>query len=182
MRLVEQTTLAELDGVDLRLLSVLQDDCRTSLTRLGEIVGLSAPAVLERVKKLESAGIISGYHAVLDARRLGLDVTAFIGVTASQPDCIDETEQQLGALEDVLECHHVTGSYSLLLKVKTANTSSLERLIRSIRGLTGVAQTETLVVLSTQTERTQLALHPAAAGNGRRTRRSGDRNGRQRRA
>jgi Lrp/AsnC family leucine-responsive transcriptional regulator len=173
----------DLDSVDFHLLALLQDDCRTSLTRLGEIVGLSAPAVLERVKKLEAGGVIGGYHAVLDARRLGLDVTAFIGVITSVPDRIENTEQEIGEFEDVLEVHHVTGEYSLLLKAKTENTSSLEQLISRLRSLDGVARTETLVVLSTHTERTQIALHPAPAeGNGRRSRRPAERNGRQRRA
>src|SRR5207244_924269 len=63
----------ELDEIDLRILGLLQEDCRTSLVRIGEQVGLSAPAVLERIKKLEAAGIVTGYRAILDARRLGLD-------------------------------------------------------------------------------------------------------------
>ena len=62
----------ELDDIDLRILGLLQEDCRTSLVRIGEQVGLSAPAVLERIKKLEAAGIVTGYRAILDARRLGL--------------------------------------------------------------------------------------------------------------
>src|SRR6266404_5488950 len=147
----------ELDDIDLRILGLLQEDCRTSLVRIGEQVGLSAPAVLERIKKLEAAGIVTGYRAILDARRLGLDITAFI---------------------DVLECHHVTGEHTLLLKVKTANTSSLERLISQIRSLDGVTRTETMIVLSTHTERVQLALHPAEpapAQPGKRARRNGER-------
>src|SRR5262249_15064980 len=114
------------DDTDRRILAMLQDDCRTPLARLGEQVGLSAPAVLERIKKLEAAGVVSGYHAVLDGRRLGLDVTAFIGVITSEPDSIAHFERAVVALEDVLECHHVTGEYTFLLKVKTANTSTLE--------------------------------------------------------
>ena len=104
---------AELDDTDRRILDMLQDDCRTALARIGEQVGLSAPSVIERIKKLESAGIIRGYHAVLDARLLGLDVTAFIGVIASHPDKIGTLERQLVALDGVLECHHVTGEYTL---------------------------------------------------------------------
>src|SRR5512144_2121220 len=73
------------DDIDLHLLALLQEDCRTALARLGEQVGLSAPAVLERIKKLEAAGIIRGYCALLDAKRLGLDITAFIGVIISHP-------------------------------------------------------------------------------------------------
>jgi Lrp/AsnC family leucine-responsive transcriptional regulator len=176
MRLSEHEAL-ELDEIDRRLLDLLQDDCRTSLVRLGEQVGLSAPSVLERIKKLEAAGIVSGYHAVLDAKRLGLDITAFIGVITGHPAVISHFEQQVGAMNDVLECHHVTGEYTLLLKVKTANTSSLERLISRIRLLDGVARTETLVVLSTHIERAQLALHPRepeAPPQGKRGRRNGN--------
>jgi Lrp/AsnC family leucine-responsive transcriptional regulator len=157
MRLSEHEAL-ELDEIDRRLLDLLQDDCRTALVRLGEQVGLSAPSVLERIKKLEAAGIVSGYHATLDAKRLGLDITAFIGVITDHPSAIGQFEQQVMAIADVLECHHVTGEYTLLLKVKTANTSSLERLISRIRQIEGVARTETLVVLSTHVERTQLAV------------------------
>src|SRR5437762_7044670 len=138
----------ELDDIDLRILGLLQEDCRTSLVRIGEQVGLSAPAVLERIKKLEAAGVITGYRALLDARRLGLDITAFIGVIISHPTVIGSFEAQLAALDDVLECHHVTGEYTLLLKVKTANTSSLEGLISQIRSLDRVPRTETTVVLS----------------------------------
>ena len=164
----------ELDDIDLRILQLLQEDCRTPLARLGEAVDLSAPAVLERIKKLEAAGVISGYHAILDARRLGLDITAFIGVIISHPSILGRFESQLTALDGVLECHHVTGEYTLLLKVKTQNTSSLERLISQIRALDGVARTETMVVLSTHTERVQVGLHPSGAppASSRKTRRS----------
>jgi Lrp/AsnC family transcriptional regulator, leucine-responsive regulatory protein len=177
MRFGEHQDLA-LDDIDLRILSLLQSDCRTSLVRLGEQVGLSAPAVLERIKKLDAAHVITGYSAMLDARRLGLDITAFIGVIISHPNLIGDFERQVASLRDVLECHHVTGEYTLLLKVKTANTSTLERLISQIRSLAGVGRTETMVVLSTHTERVQLALHPtepAPAPVAKRTRRNGER-------
>jgi Lrp/AsnC family transcriptional regulator, leucine-responsive regulatory protein len=175
----------ELDDTDFRILGHLQDDCRTPLARIGEAVGLSAPAVLERIKKLEAAGIILGYRALLDGRRLGLDITAFIGVIITHPDRITDFERKVAALDDVLDCHHVTGGYTLLLKIKTANTSSLERLISEIRSLPGVARTETMVVLSTHTERVQLALNPGDAEPapvGKRARRNGERTPHLRRA
>jgi len=181
MKLTDHTDL-ELDEIDLNLLSLLQEDCRTSLVRLGEEVGLSAPAVLERIKKLEAAEIIQGYRALLDGRRLGLDITAFIGVLISHPKLIGEFERRVVELQDVLECHHVTGEFTLLLKAKTANTSSLERLISQIRSIEGVARTETLVVLSTHTERVQLALRPAPPPPGKRARRNGERAAQLRRA
>ena len=148
----------ELDAIDLQILQTLQQDCKISLARIGEQVGLSAPSVIDRIKKLEHGGVIVGYHAALDSRQLGLDVTAFIGVSIDHPASIDEFERRVVACEGVLECHHVTGQHTMLLKVKTRDTASLEGLIRQVRGIEGVARTETMVVLSTHTERTQLPL------------------------
>jgi Lrp/AsnC family leucine-responsive transcriptional regulator len=173
------------DDTDIRILGLLQEDCRTPLARLGEHVGLSAPAVLERIKKLETAGVITGYRAIVEGRRIGFDVTGFIGVVTSDPESIEQFEQQVTALEDVLECHHVTGAFTFLLKVKTANTSTLERLITQIRSLDGVARTETSVVLSTHIERVQLGLHPSdhtPPAPTRRSRRSSESSGQLRRA
>ena len=145
-----------LDEIDRRILEMLQADCKVALARVGEQVGLSAPSVVERVRKLENEGFIQGYHARLNARRLGLDVIAFISVWTAHPQVIKDFGAklaQLSELEDVLECHHVTGDPSLLLKVKTRNTQSLERLISALRSLAGVERTETNVVLSTLVER-----------------------------
>lgn len=165
----------DLDETDLRILALVQEDCRTALARIGESVGLSAPAVLERMKKLEASGVITSYRAILDGRRLGLDITAFIGVMVDHPTHISVFDEQVSSLPDVLECHHVTGSHTFLLKIKTPNTSSLERVISQIRTLEGVSRTETMVVLSTRVERVQLPLHPLAppAPAPRRPRRNG---------
>lgn len=161
----------DLDAIDLQIVAILQQQGRIPLVKLGEQVGLSAPSVIERVKKLEDSGIITGYHASLDARRLGKDVTAFIGVSIGHPNAVGVFEKTIDGLADVLECHHVTGEHTVLLKVKTNNTSSLERLIGSIRSIEGVARTETMVVLSTYAERREIAVNyeqQAEPGNGRR--------------
>jgi Lrp/AsnC family leucine-responsive transcriptional regulator len=162
----------DLDAIDRHILSLLQENCRLPLAKIGEHVGLSAPAVTERVKKLEDSGVITGYHAVLNARLVGMDITAFIGVAIGHPKAIANFERAVEALDGVLECHHVTGEHTLLLKVKTHNTSSLEELIRCVRSIDGVLQTETMVVLSTHTERQQLALDDSGAA-GKRSRRNG---------
>lgn len=170
----------ELDAIDLQILSILQEHGRIAHVKLGEQVGLSAPSVIERVKKLEDSGVITGYHAAVDAKRLGKDVTAFIGVSIGHPRTVGLFEQTVELLDDVLECHHVTGEYTVLLKVKTRNTTTLEELIRTIRLIEGVARTETMVVLSTHTERTQIAVHgerEGEVGNGRRHRHGHAKNG-----
>ena len=150
-----------LDGIDRQLLDELQTDCKRSLKEIGATVGLSPPSVMERVRKLESAGIIRGYHALLDARKVGLDTSAFIGVSISSPRSLSVFEEWVDSIPQVLECHHVTGGHTLLLKVKTQNTADLEKLISRIRSMEGVASTETMVVLSTHTERVEVALPPA---------------------
>ncbi|HEV2170145.1 MAG TPA: Lrp/AsnC family transcriptional regulator [Candidatus Binatus sp.] len=171
----------ELDAIDLQILGILQSNGRIPHVKLAEQVGLSAPSVIERVKKLEDGGMIVGYHATVDARRLGKDVTAFIGVSIAHPKTIPLFEETIGLLDDVLECHHVTGEHTVLLKVKTDNTSSLERLISSIRSIEGVARTETMVVLSTHIERNLIAVHTngeaaePSNGHGRRHRHPGSR-------
>ena len=150
-----------LDEIDRQLLGELQSDCKRSLKEIGAAVGLSAPSIMERVRKLEGAGIIKGYHALLEARKLGLDISAFIGVSISSPGLLSAFEDWVDSIAQVLECHHVTGGHTLLLKVKTQNTKALEQLISRIRSMEGVASTETMVVLSTHTERVEVAL-PAA--------------------
>ena len=155
--------VVEIDDVDLELLGSLQQDCKRSLSDLGEQVGLSAPSVLERVRKLERAGIISGYHALVDGRRVGLDVTAFVGVGLNFPRDIEAVEQGIADLPGVLECHHITGVHTLLIKARARNTAGLEKLISRVRSLEGVERTETMVVLSTQKERVALPLDPSLA-------------------
>jgi len=142
----------ELDEVDRHILSVLQENCKLPLVKIGERVGLSAPSVAERIDKLEKSGVIRGYTALLDAQKLGKDITAFIGVFIDHPRLISKFEKDIDHLEDVQECHHVTGQHTVLLKVKVDNTSGLEELIRKIRSIEGVSRTETSVVLSTHTE------------------------------
>jgi len=163
----------EFDATDRAILELLQENCKQPLSAIGEKVGLKAPSVVERIHKLEEAGVITAYVAQLDARRLGNDVTVFIGVDTDHPRALGHLERELAAIDDVLECHHVTGDHSLMLKAKTRNTETLEGLIDRIRSLEGVAHTETSVVLSTHAERTRIALDSSEEFDSRTTRRSG---------
>lgn len=160
------------DAIDLQLLAALQRDAKAPLARLGELVGLSAPSVMERVRRLEHCGIIRGYSALVDARRVGLDVTAFIGVTMNYPVDAEAFDAFIDAEALVLECHHVTGGHTLLLKARCANTEALEGLISRLRALPYVHGTETMIVLSTSTERVRLPLPDARPDDLARARRS----------
>ncbi len=151
------------DAIDLRILELLQDNCKQPLAQIGEKVGLTASTVMERIHKLELAEVITGYAAHVDARRLGKDVCAFIGVSINHPQAITTFEREISPIDEVLDCHHVTGGHTLLLKVKTENTQSLEGLLDRMRSIEGVTGTETMVVLSTHTERTRVAVEPEAA-------------------
>lgn len=146
-----------LDSIDLKILSILQSHGRCHLADIAKEVDLSSPAVMERVKKLEVHGVITGYQAVLDAKKVGKDITAFIGVSVSHQRYIEDFASCMMRQDDVLECHHVTGEESFILKVKTANTGSLERLLGEIRSMEGVTRTVTKVVLSTPKESQRLA-------------------------
>ncbi len=128
-------------------------------------VELSAPAVMERVKKLEAGGGIKGYQALLDSKKVGKDVTAFIGVSVGNHGDIDKFAAQMLQHHDVLECHHVTGDESFILKVKSANTGSLEKLLGEIRSVEGVTRTVTKIVLSTAKESQTLELNSGMAEN-----------------
>lgn len=157
----------DLDETDMRIVAALQADAKMSLARIGESVDLSAPSVMERVRKLEQAGVIRGYHALVDAKKIGLDITAFVGVSINFPKGIDRFEKAVRPMPEVLECHHVTGGPTLILKVKVRNTAALEALISNIRIIEGVERTETMVVLSTSTERSELPIELRAADKAR---------------
>ena len=112
-------------------------------------VGLSQPAVAERMRKLEQEGIITGYSARVDGKKLGKDITAFIGVRIEHPKYNSGFGKKVLAIPDVLECHRITGPDSYLLKVVTEDTQSLDRLISDLlRHIPGVTRTLTTVVTS----------------------------------
>ena len=152
-----------LDHIDLKILYILQNNGRTRLADIADEVDLSTPAVMERVKKLEAAGVITGYRALLDGKKVGKDVTAFIGVSIGNQRDIDEFAKQMLRYRDVLECHHVTGDESFIVKVKSANTGSLEKLLGQIRSVEGVTRTVTKIVLSTAKETQALELDAGLA-------------------
>jgi len=120
---------------------------------------------MERVKKLEASGVIKGYQALVDSKKVGKDIAAFIGVSIGHQREIDGFAAQMLQYPDVLECHHVTGDESFLLKVKSANTGSLEKLLGEIRSVEGVTRTVTKVVLSTVKESQALQLDAGLAEN-----------------
>lgn len=156
------STGLRLDEIDLRLLEMLQEHGRTSQHDLAVAVGLSSPAVGERVRKLEERGIIRRFTAVVDPKLLGKDVSAFIftGIAGSQ--YYPEFRRRVAEHPEVLECHSITGQGSHVLKIRTDSTSTLEALLAEIQSWPGVQWTTTSIVLSTIKETFALAVQPRA--------------------
>src|SRR5438874_13123295 len=122
---------ASLDDVDWKLVEVLREDGRISLAELGRRVSLSPPAVAERVRRLELAGVITGYRATVDLGKLGLGMQALIRVMASGHDC-ERMGSKLEALPEVLEASRVTGSDSHVVRVAVRNVEHLEDLLNRL--------------------------------------------------
>jgi Lrp/AsnC family leucine-responsive transcriptional regulator len=136
-----------LDERDQAILTALQEDARATYADIGARVGLSASSVHDRVRKLEAAGVIAGYRAVLDPSAVGLMVTALIAVTPLDPEQPDDLPERLADFAEVEDCLSVAGEANYVLKVRTRNTADLEELIRRLREKAGVA-TRTTIALS----------------------------------
>ena len=138
-----------LDPIDYKLVELLQQNARMTQMEMASAVGLSQPAVAERMRKLEQEGVISGYAARVDRRKLAKDICAFIGVRIEHPKYNAGFAKRILELPDVLECHRITGPDSYLLKVVTEDTESLDLLISDLlRHIPGVTRTLTTVVTS----------------------------------
>jgi Lrp/AsnC family leucine-responsive transcriptional regulator len=150
-----------MDATDHRLVQLLQADGRATQLQLAKEVGLSQPATAERIRKLEDAGIITGYTAKVDATKLGRDVTAFVGVGIEHPKYFDNFTKRVLAMPEVLECHRVAGQDSYLLKVRSRNTRTLDKLlVETLRTITGVTRTFTTIVLSSSKEDARIQVDP----------------------
>jgi Lrp/AsnC family leucine-responsive transcriptional regulator len=138
--------------VDRRLIELLRANGRASYAELARQVGLSSPAVHERVGKLEAAGVITGYRADVDPAKVGLHVTALVGLIES--DSVDDTgiEEALRAMPEIEDCWRVAGSEGYVLKVRVSDIPALEATISALNRVRGVARTRTTVVLSTKWE------------------------------
>lgn len=148
-----------IDETDVKILEILQREGRTKRNDLAERVGLSLPAVSERLKKLEESGIITGYYARLNHHMLGKDITAFIIATVDSSKHFAAFLDHASNTPEVLECHAITGDGTHMVKVRTDNTGSLEKLLAKIQSWQGVSKTTTCVVLSTSKETAQIKIH-----------------------
>ena len=142
-----------MDAKDRHILRLVQRDAKRSQSDIAREVGLSTAAVNERLKKLEHAGVIRGYAALLAARAVGAALTAFVEVFIEHPRYESAFLDKVRSLDEVQECHHITGEFSLLMKVRVRDMDALQQLLlRQLNALDGVRQTRTVMVLSTAKE------------------------------
>ena len=134
-----------LDDTGWQLLHALQQNARLSYSELGQRVGLSSPAVAERIHRMEDAGIISGYHVEINRSKLGYPITAIIRMSTSPGDQCTRFATFVQEIPEVLECYRVTGSDSLIMKVMASSVEHLESLIDR---LSAHGQLTTSMVLS----------------------------------
>jgi Lrp/AsnC family leucine-responsive transcriptional regulator len=138
-----------LDATDWALVNLLQQDARLSFAALGRKLRLSAPAVAERMKRLEERGVIRGYRAEIDLSTLGRALHVYLRVVV-QPKDYARFKKGVEAIDEIFECHHVTGEESFVLRAAVASVPSLEALIQK---LTAYGPTTTSVILSTSLDR-----------------------------
>jgi Lrp/AsnC family leucine-responsive transcriptional regulator len=132
------------DNIGLKILSTLQKNARISFSDLGRRVGLSSPAVAERIHRMEEAGFIKEYRAVIDPEKVGFPITAFISVTASVGK-LNELDDIVKSIPEVIEGYHLSGAEDLLLKIVAATMTHLEDIINHIGNF---GETKTSLVLS----------------------------------
>lgn len=156
---------AELDRIDWKIIEELQQDARLSWAELGRRVGLTTPAVAERVHRLEKRGVIRGFHADISLERLGMPIQIFVRLSMAGPESLVRTFQQhVKTWDEVIECHRVTGSDSFIVKARVVSVEHLEIFLDKM-GHYGTTSTST-VLSSTVLQRTitEKIIHKFHAG------------------
>jgi Lrp/AsnC family leucine-responsive transcriptional regulator len=143
---------------DAHILAILQRDGRRPYADLGAVVWMSGPSAHERVKKLESRGVITGYAAVVDPAAVGLGILAFCWITQAPGTAATDLTDDFRQIPEIEECHHIAGEADYLLKVRARDTRDLERVLRQVQATRHVFTTETDVVFSSGFERRPLPL------------------------
>ena len=143
---------SKLDAIDRQILQILQTNGKITNAQLSKEVGLSPAPTLERVKKLEKSGIIRSYHALLDEQQIGLEVSTFVQVTLTghNKKNIEIFMEAINKIDEVIECHHITGAGDILLKIITKDIASYQELIlEKISEIEVVDNLQSMVILST---------------------------------
>lgn len=142
----------KLDQTDRKILEILQANAKITNAQLSKEIGLSPAPTLERVKKLETSGLIKSYHAMLDIEKVGLGVSTFVQVTLTGHNKrnIDAFIKEIYKIEEIIECHHITGSCDFILKIITKDIASYQKLmLERVSEIKEVDNMQSMVILST---------------------------------
>jgi Lrp/AsnC family leucine-responsive transcriptional regulator len=150
-----------MDTIDRRLIIRLQHAGRETWAKLGDSLGMTGPAIAERVHKLQQVGVLKGFAALISPDAVGVTVTAFIGVSMERPALRDAFLSRVAAIPEVQECHAVTGDDDFLLKVRCRSPLDLDRVVsQELKGTPGVVRARTTIVLRTTKETTFVPIPP----------------------
>ena len=152
-----------MDAIDLALVDLLRGNARLSYAELARQVGLSAPAVHERVGKLESGGVIRAYRAEVEPETIGLAVTALISIVEDSGADTDDVLEAFRAMPEIESCYFMAGVESFLLKARVSTIAELEQLIVRLNRTPGVASTRTSIALSTKWENRPQPVGPSSS-------------------
>jgi Lrp/AsnC family leucine-responsive transcriptional regulator len=142
----------KLDETDQSLLAALQDNDRVTMAELSKTLGVATSTLNDRLKRLLRQGLITGFHARLSPEALGLNLLAFVYIGWNNPKTEPQFLDRVSKMAWVLECHHVTGAWNYLMKVRVGTTRDLETFLATMKAIEGVERTETVIVLSTAKE------------------------------
>jgi Lrp/AsnC family leucine-responsive transcriptional regulator len=146
-----------MDDIDRRIVALLQRDARRPYADIGAEVDLAASSVNDRIRKLIAQGVLRGWTVAVDPLALGYDVLAFVHVLLDRPDRAPDFLERVNKLSQIQECHHTTGEWSYLLKVRALSTRDLETFLGTrLQILDGVIRTHTIIALSSPKETTWL--------------------------
>ena len=142
-----------MDTIDLNIINVLKENSRSSTSEISKRVNLSIPAVAERIRKMEEAGIIEKYTIKVNRDKINFKLLAFVLVNIDKTENVEEFRKSIVQYNSVLECHHVVGEYDYLLKVLVEDTKSLEHFISyMLKNIKGVIKSNTIIALSSLKE------------------------------
>jgi len=147
----------ELDAMDRKLLSMLQEDAKLPYAKLAKKLGISSSGVHKRIKRLIDAGVVRRFVAVLDPQVIGKKLKAFIGVSTAPGTCRDVIAR-LSKRPEVLEIHEVAGEHDLFVKLITDDTLRLNELLHEMDKIPGISSTRTIIVLKTEKETNAITL------------------------
>ncbi|MGN0152318.1 MAG: Lrp/AsnC family transcriptional regulator [Wujia sp.] len=141
-----------MDKIDMKILRCLRDNARLTASAIGEQINLSVSAVIDRIRKLESNGVIKGYTIDIDQSKLGNNMVALMEVSLKHPDYYDEFVSLVQRDCNIASCFYQTGEFDFVLHIVTDSTDGLEQVYKKIKGFEGVSRTETHFVLKTVKE------------------------------